>query len=562
MDNFKKILTEWNDPDYAKISVTVEHSDKNAISKLTDLLKDRNTRYDTKGSTNSICRINAYFTDADKISEFQRLASKVNASDESGKESYYNEASSNFVNVNIGIERSNQKLIDKFENLLTKKGVYFDNDGGDETTYNINAGFDNEDQGRRFADFAEKNGAYVDTETFLNEGQSKVEKIGNRFRVTDEDGTTTEYDEESYNAMKANEQTNEDVIGYFKDKLSGNKDSSETKDAFGREMTIQEIEDEIDAEFNQPIEEEDLTPDGLELSSPEELLDDSLEFTDEDDDLNAEMFPTDNVDSELDNYEIDADYDFDDMRDQPSYAPFDVKTQAKRLRAGTPIIFSDEIGGGEGTFIEKSASGFFGTAEKEGKRINIHLSDISAADLTSEHIYESFEKQFNQQLNEDISITTTDNPYNPELDTLTVTATGEDVGEIQELMSLAGMQNQESTDSLGGIADVSNEYTPYSELCTDDDLDGECDDFASLDSVYDEFDDDIVELIPEEEDEELANTPHEKVASSDVQLNKISGGLNRKKRQYDPGYQSDNPMTNEGYNNSFLDFYKRFNEHQ
>jgi hypothetical protein len=56
-----------------------------------------------------------------------------------------------------------------------------------------------------------------------------------------------------------------------------------------------------------------------------------------------------------------------------------------------------------------------------------------------------------------------------------------------------------------------------------------------------------VEVIPlddemVEEEAELANAPDEKYADTDVLVNKISGGLNRRKKQYRKEYPGDNPM--------------------
>ena len=43
-------------------------------------------------------------------------------------------------------------------------------------------------------------------------------------------------------------------------------------------------------------------------------------------------------------------------------------------------------------------------------------------------------------------------------------------------------------------------------------------------------------------DEEYANEPDELIASSDTQLNAMSGGLNKQKRQFNKGYPGDNSM--------------------
>ena len=70
-----------------------------------------------------------------------------------------------FVNVNIGVDRKDKSTIDQIENELNSLGIYYDNDGGDENTYNINAGFENESQARIFEEKWEGK-VYVETETF------------------------------------------------------------------------------------------------------------------------------------------------------------------------------------------------------------------------------------------------------------------------------------------------------------------------------------------------------------------------------------------------------------
>lgn len=70
-----------------------------------------------------------------------------------------------FVNVNIGVDRKDKSTIDQIENELNSLGIYYDNDGGDENTYNINAGFENESQARIFEE-KWKGKVYVETETF------------------------------------------------------------------------------------------------------------------------------------------------------------------------------------------------------------------------------------------------------------------------------------------------------------------------------------------------------------------------------------------------------------
>lgn len=73
-----------------------------------------------------------------------------------------------FVNVNIGVKRIEQIVIDAIEKKLKDSSIYFDNDGGDYNTYNINAGFDSPKQAYDFAnEIKESFDVYVDTESFI-----------------------------------------------------------------------------------------------------------------------------------------------------------------------------------------------------------------------------------------------------------------------------------------------------------------------------------------------------------------------------------------------------------
>jgi len=73
-----------------------------------------------------------------------------------------------FVNVNIGVPINRKDLIQKIEKELDDLGIYYDNEGSDSSTYNINAGFDNERQGYDYSVKLAKEypSVYVDTESF------------------------------------------------------------------------------------------------------------------------------------------------------------------------------------------------------------------------------------------------------------------------------------------------------------------------------------------------------------------------------------------------------------
>ena len=131
--------------------------------------------------------------------------------------------------------------------------------------------------------------------------------------------------------------------------------------------------------------------------------------------------------------------DYEGSEDTPDYEQFELKVHGRRLRPGTPITFASDIGGGEGVFIEKSPSGAFGTAERNGKTISIHLNDIETADLQNAGIYEDFSNHFDQIM-EEVTVVRTNNAEDPQNDTITITGTGEHTETLTAIMKLAGME--------------------------------------------------------------------------------------------------------------------------
>ena len=184
-----------------------------------------------------------------------------------------------------------------------------------------------------------------------------------------------------------------------------------------------------------PLTPDDITPDDLDPFGEHEMFDEEIIMVPEEDELPS---------NELLGRQTGYDDEFPDMRDvddfdEPEYKPFDLKRDGKRLRPGTPIVFSDDIGGGTGVFIEKSPSGAFGTAERNGRTISIHLNDIEMADLVHKDVYEDFDKKFNAIM-EEITVVRTNNAEDPENDTITITGTGEHVDMLTDIMKLAGME--------------------------------------------------------------------------------------------------------------------------
>jgi hypothetical protein len=168
--------------------------------------------------------------------------------------------------------------------------------------------------------------------------------------------------------------------------------------------------------------------------------DDDNQFTTEADEVVVEGF---------------GDYDdFGDLAkvdDGVEYSTFDANNalHRKRLQRGTPVVLSPEImpdpqGNRTGLFVSRSPSGDYAKVIRnvDGKEVNVHLSDIVSADITNNSIYEAYNVQFEELVNEDISVTQTTNPTQPENDTVTITGTGNDVDALAAMMANAGMNSQ------------------------------------------------------------------------------------------------------------------------
>jgi len=96
-------------------------------------------------------------------------------------------------NVNIGVEIVRGNTIDEIEDELKALGVPFNNDGGSDTTYNINACFSDLDLADKFVEKWLQY-VYIETDTFagkLEPGYYRVNKpffkiTGTRFLTTEE----------------------------------------------------------------------------------------------------------------------------------------------------------------------------------------------------------------------------------------------------------------------------------------------------------------------------------------------------------------------------------------
>jgi|GEM_PF-4448263 len=180
---------------------------------------------------------------------------------------------------------------------------------------------------------------------------------------------------------------------------------------------------------------------------------------------------------------------------------------------------------------------------------------------------DKFEKVM-ENLNEDITVTQMD-PQNPEGDTVTVTSNVNNIDALQGLLSNAGLGNAASMEpyapeidpgmdaeldggpvmGMGGNDLAGPTDLPAMDEPVGDEMGG--DDMSTFMSIVDkgmeEPDMDMepeVDIEPpmEERDIEHANTPDEKLGTTDTLVNKLSGGLNGPKDMpYAPANGGDNP---------------------
>ncbi len=315
----------------------------------------------------------------------------------------------------------------------------------------------------------------------LNEGIGKTEikQVGNKVEVNDEDGDVTTYDEKSWDDKQDDEEKSAGATGFnegMEDDIINDKYASDLDIDAPEEFALGDFSvgtddddvygDDIGMDFNFEAEESDGFKDEyaseLDIDNPDEFSLGDFSVGTDDDDVYGDDVGMD-FSFEGENTGVDVPFDdkwggagenldtgqtyvpseYDDF-EEPEYTPFDFKDQGKRLRAGTPIVFDDSIGGGNGTFIEKSPSGFFGTAERNGKSISIHLSDIVAADLINDSIYENFETKFDK-LMEGMDMSAGQTPYAPGEQEQTVTITAEvPVDSLVDILKLTGLSGQES----------------------------------------------------------------------------------------------------------------------
>jgi ribosomal protein L21E len=151
----------------------------------------------------------------------------------------------------------------------------------------------------------------------------------------------------------------------------------------------------------------------------------------------------------------------------------------------------------------------------------------------------NLDKKLKKQLEEGITVNTTSTNDDNVENNVNVTATGADAMELIQMLKMAGIGGQAqapiSVDEIpsedeGCGCDMPNEIDSMRDMI------GNMDDIVDVEIVA--LDD--IEAV--EEDAELANAPDEKYADTDTLVNKISGGLNRRKKAYAKAENGDNPM--------------------
>ena len=150
----------------------------------------------------------------------------------------------------------------------------------------------------------------------------------------------------------------------------------------------------------------------------------------------------------------------------------------------------------------------------------------------------NLDKKLKEQLEESITVNTTSTNDDNVEDNVNVTATGADAMELMNMLKMAG---------IGGQTEAPIEEIPSEdEGCGCSDMPNEIDSMRDMISNMDDIVDveivalDDIEAV--EEEAELANAPDEKYADTDTLVNKISGGLNRRKKAYAKAENGDNPM--------------------
>jgi len=202
----------------------------------------------------------------------------------------------------------------------------------------------------------------------------------------------------------------------------------------------------------------------------------------------------------------------------------------------------------------------------------------------------NLDKKLKKQLEEGITVNTTSTNDDNVEDNVNVTATGADAMELIQMLKMAGIGGQTEApieeipsedegcgcdmpneidsmrDMIGTMDNINVEVIPMEDKTVEESTDSSLVheivkhlasyDTPTQDEIFrvvktfepnDEARDDLYQEVLDEmgfieEDAELANAPDEKYADTDTLVNKISGGLNRRKKAYAKAENGDNPM--------------------
>ena len=202
----------------------------------------------------------------------------------------------------------------------------------------------------------------------------------------------------------------------------------------------------------------------------------------------------------------------------------------------------------------------------------------------------NLDKKLKEQLEESITVNTTSTNDDNVEDNVNVTATGADAMELMNMLKMAGIGGQTEApieeipsedegcgcdmpneidsmrDMIGTMDNINVEVIPMEDKTVEESTDSSLVheivkhlasyDTPTQDEIFrvvktfepnDEARDDLYQEVLDEmgfieEDAELANAPDEKYADTDTLVNKISGGLNRRKKAYAKAENGDNPM--------------------
>lgn len=304
--------------------------------------------------------------------------------------------------------------------------------------------------------------------------------------------------------------------------------------------------------------------------------------------VNGQWYVIDNIDGQTiwasdkdgQEYEIDP-------RDIESIEESQVEEDNSRVQTmGNKVVVTDQQGN---------------RTEYDDPQMAQQAADAIRQQESKEMNYDKEFEKIMESLNEDITVTQSD-PASPDSPVVSVTSNVDNIDALQSLLSNAGLGTASNggtmepyapevdpmagdmsggpvmgmgDTSMAGPTDLPAMDEPTMDIePMDTELDTMGDDDMAVMSLAfkDEPEMDMepeIDMEPEVEppmedrDIEHANTPNEELGTTDTLVNKMSGGLNGQKRQYDKGYEGDNiRAVREGEaldeTESFFNLYKEF----